>query len=101
MSFEELSGRFSWSPIRNCPGRWSLLMRECASPPESLTGPEAPSKRCAVETLRDEVAVTLLEGGGLISYRKADGRWLHTLNDPDGLARKLLQLGITPPESPS
>jgi len=40
------------------------------------------------------VIVTPLEDGGLISYRKADGRFLHTLNTREGLDRKLRQLGI-------
>jgi len=96
MSFDELIGRFCWTSIRNCPGRWSLRMSECDAPPETLAGPGAPSRRCSIETIRNEVAVTWLEGGGLISYRKADGRWLHTLNDAGGLERKLRQLGIAP-----
>jgi hypothetical protein len=39
----------------------------------------------------------VFEGGGLVSYRKPDGAYLHTLNTPDGLARKLAQLGIELP----
>jgi len=48
----------------------------------------------AVDAARDPVHVALLDGGGLISYRRADGHFVHTLNTPDGLARKLAQLGI-------
>jgi len=40
------------------------------------------------------VLVASFAGGGLISYRHANGRFTHTLNTPEGLARKLLQLGI-------
>ena len=38
--------------------------------------------------------VATLEEGGLISYRKSDGRFLHTLNTTAGFRRKLEQLGI-------
>jgi hypothetical protein len=43
---------------------------------------------------KDPVIVTPLDDGGLISYRKADGLFLHTLNTREGLERKLRQLGI-------
>jgi hypothetical protein len=43
----------------------------------------------------------LRDGGGLISYARGDGSYLHTLNTPDGFARKLRQLGIpVPPPRP-
>jgi hypothetical protein len=43
---------------------------------------------------RDPVIVTPFEDGGLISYRKADGMFLHTLNTREGFERKLRQLGV-------
>ena len=43
---------------------------------------------------KDPVIVTPFEDGGLISYRKADGTFLHTLNTREGFERKLRQLGI-------
>ena len=43
---------------------------------------------------QDPVIVTPFDDGGLISYRKADGTFLHTLNTREGLERKLRQLGI-------
>jgi hypothetical protein len=46
---------------------------------------------------RDEVLVVALRGGGgLITYRRPDGGLLHTLNTPEGFARKLSQLGAAP-----
>ena len=48
---------------------------------------------CAL-TAKDPVIVTPFEDGGLISYRKADGMFLHTLNTREGFERKLRQLGI-------
>jgi hypothetical protein len=43
---------------------------------------------------RDPVIVARFEDGGLISYLRADGTYVHTLNTCEGLERKLAQLGI-------
>jgi hypothetical protein len=51
-----------------------------------------------VETARDRVIVARFGEGGLISYKRADGTYLHTLNDPEGFSRKLDELGIAIPE---
>ncbi len=34
----------------------------------------------------------MLDDGAILSYRKSDGRYVHTLNTFEGLARKLAQL---------
>lgn len=47
-----------------------------------------------VTAARDPVVVAVFADGGLISYRKPDGRYVHTLNSRDGLERKLRELGI-------
>ena len=46
---------------------------------------------------KDPVSVIPLENGGLISYQQPDGRLIHTLNTPEGFARKLRQLQIPLP----
>lgn len=46
---------------------------------------------------RDTVCVVAFDAGGLISYEKPDGRFVHTLCDEGGFARKLAQLGIALP----
>jgi hypothetical protein len=43
---------------------------------------------------KDPVVVAVFVDGGLISYRKLNGTYVHTLNTRDGLERKLQQLGI-------
>jgi hypothetical protein len=43
---------------------------------------------------RDAVLVARFPDGGLISYVREDGTLTHTLNTPEGLSRKLRQLGI-------
>jgi len=50
-----------------------------------------------VEKARDTVLVAPLDRGGVISYQRADGSFVHTLNTPEGFARKLAQLGIILP----
>ena len=51
--------------------------------------------KCERGALRiHRVVVLRFADGGLISYRKADGSYIHTLNTRDGLHRKLAQLGI-------
>jgi len=55
-----------------------------APPPRRFRSPAAP----------DEVWVVELADGGLISYRRADGTFVHTLGTREGFARKLAQLGI-------
>jgi hypothetical protein len=46
----------------------------------------------------DPVTVVRINDGGLISYRKPDGSYLHTLNTTEGFHRKLAQLGISFPD---
>jgi len=43
---------------------------------------------------KDTVLVVQLDDGGLISYARADGSVVHTLNTVEGFGRKLAQLGI-------
>ena len=47
-----------------------------------------------VEAARDRVVVARLDKGGLISYKRTDGTYVHTLNSVEGFSRKILQLGI-------
>jgi hypothetical protein len=42
----------------------------------------------------DPVIVAATEWGGLNSYRKDDGRYIHTLNSVEGFARKCRRLGL-------
>jgi hypothetical protein len=44
---------------------------------------------------RDPVVVVKLQDGGIISYKKPDGKYTHTLNTQEGFERKLAQLGIS------
>ena len=93
MTFSALYDRWAWRPIPNCPGRYVLAAGPVATPPPNLV-PGATSSEHACEAAKDPVIVIALQDGGLISYRKADGTFLHTLNTREGFERKLRQLGI-------
>jgi hypothetical protein len=62
--------------------------------PEEILGADAELKEHCVEKAVDAVIACRIPGGGLISYRKPDGTYLHTLNTREGYERKLEQLGI-------
>jgi hypothetical protein len=64
-------------------------------PLEALLGRACHAREFITDRARDRVLVVPLEDGGLISYARADGRLVHTLNTAEGFARKLSQLGIT------
>ncbi|HEY8561613.1 MAG TPA: hypothetical protein VIL74_14655 [Pyrinomonadaceae bacterium] len=62
--------------------------------PADIVCAEIPFKEFEVPKAADTVIVGQIHDGGLISYRKADGTYLHTLNTIEGFERKLAQLGI-------
>jgi hypothetical protein len=88
-SFAELRAAHPWRPIRDCPGRFVLAS---SLAPEELFG-VVPSAERRLETALDPVAVATLAGGGLISFHRPDGSWVHTLGTTEGFGRKLAQLG--------
>ena len=67
MSFAELKERFPWRAITGCPGRFVLLTANKYLSSGELAGGTASSNHYKVAAARDEVLVTPLEGGGLIS----------------------------------
>lgn len=93
-SFGELFEELDWQPIRNCPGRYVLRGTGSDLNPAAILGHESITSEHKVRAARDMVLVTKMEGGGLISYRRADGTFVHTLNTTEGFERKLLELGI-------
>lgn len=85
-----------WRPIPGCPGRLVLPGLNEASPAD-LLGSAVAVQRFEVDGAVDPIYVGRIAGGGLISYLKPDGRWVHTLNTEEGLVRKLAALGIEMP----
>jgi hypothetical protein len=92
---EQLLVLLPWKPIRGCPGRLVLPGLSERSPTE-LAGHSAPVPTSTSGVARDPVVIVQLLDGGLISYVKPDGRYLHTLATPEAFERKLRQLGIEP-----
>ena len=80
--------------MRGCPGRYLLADGPTFSAPEALFGDLGFSKaRCA--QVPDRVWVAAIVGGGIISYARANGTFVHTLGDAAGFARKLRALDLT------
>jgi hypothetical protein len=97
MNFEEIKSRWSWTAIRNCPGRFLWRENDKNISPEEILGNKIQLSEFQVdqvERAKDTVIVGRIIDGGLISYRKIDGTYLHTLNTVEGFERKLAQLGI-------
>jgi hypothetical protein len=94
INFEDLMKRWEWKPIRNCPGRFILTGTSPDLSVGELLGVEIETRSFKVDAARDTVIVAKIDGGGLISYSRIDGSYLHTLNTSEGFERKLLQLGI-------
>jgi hypothetical protein len=93
-TFTALFDRWAWRQIRNCPGRFAFAAGPVAAPPEEIVPGASSGSQHVCGMARDPVIVTPLEDGGLISYRRADGTFLHTLNTREGFERKLRQLGL-------
>jgi hypothetical protein len=94
ITFDEVMAMWSWKPIHGCPGRYILNATAADLLPEDLLGPDVEMSTFQVPAARDTVVVVRLDGGGLISYRRSDEVYLHTLNNTEGFERKLSALGI-------
>jgi len=93
-SFDELKAAYAWSPIRNCPGRFLMRGGPRQLSPSEILGIGAELAEHGVSGAVDPVIACRIPGGGLISYKKANGTYLHTLNTSEGYERKVTQLGI-------
>lgn len=103
MTFAEAFGRFSWRPIPGCPGRYVLrggLTKETfpelagASPSGSGGVPIRMTEYRSAAAQDPVLVIRFEDGGGVISFRKPDGRYVHTLATAEGFYRKLGMLGI-------
>jgi hypothetical protein len=82
--------------MHGCPGRFLFRTGISASDIAGLLGQPALAHEFRSAIAPDPVLVCRFEdGGGILSYRKPDGTFLHTLNTREGLERKLAQLGIS------
>ena len=95
MTFDNVKRLGKWTPIRNCPGRLVLRGVSPAFSVVDLLGDIAGIQLFQSPRAKDEVWVVCLEDGGMISYHRLAGTWIHTLNTEEGFRRKLEQLEIS------
>jgi hypothetical protein len=93
VTFEELLARFPWRPMRGCPGRFGLVGGPIAAPPKQMFG-DLGFREARSAQAPDRIFVATVRGGGIISYAKENGTFVHTLGDEAGFARKLHALGL-------
>lgn len=89
----------TWEPIPNCPGRHVLRGASESMSLSKLLGPGVDVMEYHPSEQRDRVFVARLTDGGIISYLRSSGGWVHTLGNSEGFARKLNQLGIRQTDS--
>jgi hypothetical protein len=94
VTFDQLMSMWTWDAIPNCPGRYKLSGGASALLVQDLFGSDVELHTYAVPTARDTVIVAKLSNFGIISYKRANGLFVHTLNTSSGLERKLISLGI-------
>lgn len=98
--FERIFNKWEWRPIRNCPGRFTFTDGSTDLTVEEILDAKIKTYKFKSAKVTDEVLVAaFFTGGGLISYAKEGGLFLHTLNNRDGFRRKLRQMEIALPET--
>ena len=94
MTFDDVMKMGLWIPIRDCPGRYTLHEVSPTLGIVDLLGVDASIQKAHSLKARDTIWIACIEDGGVISYSRPDGSWLHTLNTKEGFERKLKQLEI-------
>lgn len=100
MTVAELLQKWSWEEMSGSPGRFRFAEPSAAPGVEELLGPDVARREMPSAASEDAIVLAELEDGGLISYRRANGTWLHTLNTRSRFRRKLWELGIEKPPRP-
>jgi hypothetical protein len=93
--FDTIFSYYSWKPIQGCPGRFVSGAGMSHLTVFDLVGQNATVSRFILTKAEDPVHVTELRDGGIISYEKNDGSFVHTLNTKSGFERKCKELGIS------
>ncbi|CAF0927136.1 unnamed protein product [Adineta steineri] len=98
LCFMKLFTLYSWKEIKNCPGRYLLTKQDnehlrLISPSEILNN-KISIQIFDSEICRDRIHIGKFIDGGLLSYEKSDGTFVHTLNNISGLTRKMNHLNV-------
>jgi len=94
VSFEFVFRKYDWQEIKNCPGRWILSGGATPTPPLEFLGMEGVPVEFHSPAVPDPVVMIPFPGGGMISFHRPDGRWIHTLNTVSGFKRKETALAL-------
>ena len=98
ISFAKLFHLYAWKEIANCPGRYVLRKKDNEQlklvSPNELLNKQIPIDIFNSEMCPDQIHIGRFVDGGLLSYAKSDGTFVHTLNNPEGLNRKINHLRI-------
>ncbi len=94
ITFEKMISEWKWRPIYNCPGRFKLNNVDTTISIDDLLGFEMEVKQFQTSKAMDMVLIVPFSDGGIISYKREDGSYIHTLNNEDGFKRKLSDLNI-------
>lgn len=97
-TFDRLMKKYSWKEIENCPGRYLLIKDDHQHlrfvTPKSFLNDRIDIEIFISDICRDRVHIGQFIDGGLLSYEKSDGTFVHTLNNSTGLQRKINHLKI-------
>jgi hypothetical protein len=93
-SVTDLLNDHQWRQIPNCRGRFTLADPHPGLTINELLGEDCQPVEVASVMARDAILIVSLKDGGVISYRRGNGSFVHTLNTPEGFRRKLKDLGI-------
>lgn len=96
--FTKLFNLYSWIEIKNCPGRYLLTkadnQRLRLIPPNEFLNNKITIQIFSSQICPDPIHIGKFSDGGLLSYEKSDGTFVHTLNNTSGLNRKINHLNI-------
>jgi hypothetical protein len=96
MDFRTLKYNYNWKEIKGCPGRFVLKDFDKTASIDTLLDDIQNITHIKSLKVPDEIIIVRFIDGGIISYKKIDGTFVHTLNTLEGFERKLKVLGIDP-----
>ena len=95
LQFDIIKEKYLWRAIRGCPGRFILPGGPTETSIDELLEQKVAVRIYHTSSLPDPVlVVSFPDGGGIISYKKAESGFIHTLNTKEGFERKLATLDI-------
>lgn len=98
ISFSRLFQLYPWKEIPHCPGRYVLRKKSNEQlrsiPPNEFLNNQIRIEIFNSDVCPDRIHIGQFVDGGLLSYEKSDGTFVHTLNNISGLKRKMNHLCI-------